>query len=77
MRPRALEGLVLSTQNYLLLALVVPEITLLGHSCGLGHHLQEVSSLMLSVQHLFRMTPSKPISLSVPKCSWQLLQLSV
>lgn len=41
-RSRALEGP--RTQNYLLLALVVPEITLLGHSCGLGHHLQEVSS---------------------------------
>lgn len=37
MRSRALKGP--STQNYLLLALVVPEITLLGQSCGLGHHL--------------------------------------
>lgn len=42
MRSRALKGP--STQKHLLWACMVPGITLLGHSMGLGHCLQEVSS---------------------------------
>lgn len=42
MRSRALKGP--STQKHVLWPCTVPGITLLGHSMGLGHSLQEVSS---------------------------------